>query len=92
ADAEDERNLKKLTEFQARKAKRSRRVKADGNSASGGDLAMGPNKHKKRSKFEDELTNTKKARKFRHNKLHHFFLHYTTATAENIGIRYISRQ
>ena len=67
AEVEEERKLKKLQDFQIRQAKRKRKKTVGGDvefgAQNGGPAAK---KTKRRSNFDDELTNTKKAREFRH--------------------------
>jgi len=64
-DAQDDKKMKSIVEFQARQAKRKRKGIADvttnGKSPSGG-----AKKGKKKSHFDDEITNVKTARQFRH--------------------------
>jgi len=65
ADSEENIKLKKLKEFQARDAKRKRRNKLK--PQENGSRPGAPKKSKKKgSHFDDELTDTKSARKFRH--------------------------
>lgn len=67
-DAEEGKKMNKIIEFQARQAKRKRKGVKGGQN---GELAMnaksgGVKKGKRKSHFDDELTDVKGARQFRH--------------------------
>lgn len=66
-EAEDDKKMKKMVEFQARQAKRKRKG-LKGAELGGGvnGKAPGGKKGKRKSHFDDEITNVKSARQFRH--------------------------
>jgi ATP-dependent RNA helicase DDX27 len=64
--AEDDKKLKKTVEFQARQAKRKRKGMKGGTETMTNGKSGGGKRGKKKSHFEDELTNVKSARQFRH--------------------------
>ena len=67
AEAVEDLKLRKMAEFQAREAKRKRRgVKGAGKAANDKGPQTGAKKTKRKSNFQEEITNTKSAREFRH--------------------------
>lgn len=70
-EAAESLKLKKIAEFQARVAKRKRRNKLSEIAQLGS--VSGKKLKKRKSHFEDELTNTKAAREFRHSSKHQVF-------------------
>ncbi len=68
-EALEDMKIRKMAEFQARDAKRKRRNKGHGDKNGvepQGAERGGPKKNKRKSHFENEITNTKSAREFRH--------------------------
>lgn len=64
-EANEEEGLKRLQEFQARQAKRKRKTKKGDHMPEPMDGPRGKKK-KRQSHFDEELTNVKAAKKFRH--------------------------
>jgi len=65
-EAQEGKKMMKMVEFQARQAKRKRKGIKGGSDAMTNGKSPGGRKGKKKSHFEDELTNVKSARQFRH--------------------------